>query len=173
MKQMLLKLKAVMVLGLCLGISHLQGQSYLNVNTNSGVQNAYTLSAIRKQTFSGTGNMSITTNTGSTDTYALSSVRNLNFSDLSTAASPNVSQNSNVQLYPNPVQDVLNFHLSEASSPTASIEVLTIEGRVLVAQLLSGYCGIFHMNVSALKPGIYLCRIKNGTCIETTKFFKQ
>jgi Secretion system C-terminal sorting domain len=76
-------------------------------------------------------------------------------------------------LYPNPVHDVLNFQLAQAYSKEATVELLSIDGKVIVSQLLGFNFSVCQVSVSALKPDIYLCRFNNGTVAKTTKFFKQ
>lgn len=170
MKHKLLKLNAVLLLGL--GLTPLQGQTAMTVKQTGGTQTAYALSAIRKLTFSNTGNMSVTKTTGSTDDYALIGVRYLKFGDTDTGIATSTTAKGNLQLYPNPVVDVLYIQLSEAGSRVAIVELLSIEGKVLYKGQLTG-TGIYQVNVSQFRKGVYLCRVNNGTSIETTKFLKR
>ena len=169
MKHKFLKLNAVLLLGL--GLSPLQGQTTMNVKATSGTQTAYTLSGIRKLTFPSTGNMTVTKTTAATDNYVLTAVRYMNFSDVGTGIEQTVNQEGAFKLYPNPVVDVLHIELSNAEAKNATVELLSIEGKLLYKAKLSATSN--SINVSQFKQGIYLCRINNGTRIETTKFFKQ
>ena len=66
-----------------LGLTGLQAQT-MYVKESSDTQTAYTLSSIRKITFSG-GNATVQKTDNSTGGYALSGLRYLNFTDLSTS----------------------------------------------------------------------------------------
>ena len=169
MKCKLLKLNAVLWFGLAL--TPLQGQTTMNVKATGGTQTAYTLSTIRKLTFPTTGNMTVTKTSATTDNYALTGVRYLNFSDLGTGIAATATVMGDIQLYPNPVLDVLNIQLS-ASNIIANVEILSIEGKMLYKAQLSGTSN-YQINVSQFRQGIYLCRVNNGTSIQTTKFFKK
>ena len=169
MKHKLLKLNAVLLFGLA--TTPLQGQTTMNVKATNGTQTAYTLSTIRKLTFSTTGNMTVTKTTAATDNYTLNGVRYLKFSEMGSGLAVGTDTKSEFQLFPNPVLDVLNIQLP-ASNTTANVEILSIEGKVLYKAQLSG-TSTFQVNVSQFRQGIYLCRVNNGTSIETTKFFKK
>lgn len=171
MKQKLLKLNAVLLMGLCL--SSLQGQTTMNVKATDGTNSVYTLSSIRKLTFPSSGNMTITKFTASTDSYLLTGVCYLNFGDVGTVieATSNAA-NGNLYLYPNPVVDVLNIQLSAVESQTTTVELLSIDGKLLNKTRITN-TSKYQVNVSYLRQGIYLCRLNNGTSIETKKFFKQ
>lgn len=170
MKIKLLKLHVMLLFGLSL--TPLQGQTTMNVKATGGTQTPYALSTIRKLTFSGTGNMNVTKTSGSTDNYELTSVRYLNFGDLSTGIAAKKETSGFLQLYPNPVVDVLHIQLADAGSQTVSVELFSIEGKVLYKAQLTTTAN-YQVNVSQFRQGIYLCRINNGTSIETTKFFKK
>ena len=81
MRQKRLKLSAVFLLGL--GLTGLQAQT-MYVKEKSGTQTAYTLSSLRKMTFSG-GNATVQKSDNSTGVYALSQLRCLNFQNLITS----------------------------------------------------------------------------------------
>ena len=172
MKHKLLKLSAVLLLGL--GITPLQGQTTMNVKTVNGTQTSYTLSTIRKLTFTDTGNMAITKTTASTaDNYVLTSVRYLKSGDQQAGIEPTIdnANSAHLRLYPNPVVDLLSIQLP-ATIQTASVELLSIEGKILYKkQLITN--NLLQINVSQFRQGIYLCRVNNGTSIKTTKFIKQ
>lgn len=105
------------------------------------------------------------------DNYVLTAVRYMNFSDFGTDIEHNVNLEGTLKLYPNPVVDVLHIQHSATEKQYATVELLSIEGKLLYKSQLSG--ANHTINVSQFKQGIYLCRINDGTRIETTKFFKQ
>src|ERR1035437_7461369 len=171
MKYKLLKLNLTLLLGF--GLIPLHGQAIMNVKATVGTQTNYTLSTIRKLTFPNNNNMVVSKTTGSVDNYTISGVRYLKFGDVGTniAATQNDSR-SNIHLYPNPVVDVLHIQLYGEEIQTITVEIFSIEGKLLYRNQLSGTIS-FQINVSELRQGIYLCRIYNGICAETNKFFKQ
>jgi hypothetical protein len=170
MKHKLLKLNAVLLLGL--GLTPLQGQTTMTVKQTSGIQTAYTLSGIRKLTFPTSGNMTVSKTTASTDNYALTSIRYLKFGDTGTGIK-SIADKGSLWLYPNPVVDILNIEFPILENHTYILEILSIEGKLLYKTHVASTSIIYQVNISQFRQGIYLCRINNGICIETTKFFKQ
>ena len=167
LKHKIKKLNAVLLM--VLGLTSLHGQNSMNVKTTSGSQTTYTLSSIRKLTFPSEGSMVVTKTTGITDSYILNSLRYLDFS-VGTDIDSNTELGEPVRLYPNPVQDLLSIQVVIAENENATLEILSIEGKVVYkAQLINSY----KINVSHLGQGIYLCRLKNGSSIKTTKFIKK
>ena len=110
MRQKRLKLSAVFLLGL--GLTGLQAQT-MYVKEKSGTQTAYTLSSLRKMTFSG-GNATVQKSDNSNGVYALSGLRYLNFTNLIAGITEPTVQidNANIVTYPIPVSDVLNINLT-------------------------------------------------------------
>jgi len=166
------KLKLSAVLLLVLGLTGLQAQT-MYVKEKSGTQTAYTLSDIRKMSFS-SGNILVIKTSGSTDTYALEDIRYLNFKDLTTGL-PIAKQDNlnNLTVFPNPVNDVLHIQFAASENQQASLELLSIEGKVVYSQTLSRQAVVYQINISSLPKGLYVCKINNGTSIETIKFIKQ
>jgi len=118
--------------------------------------------------------MTVTNYAASVDNYMLTSVRYLMFTNgvadiKSTLAD---AKGSSFCLYPNPVVDVLNIQLSAMESQTATLELLSIDGKLLYKAQFNN-TGSYQVNVSHLRQGIYLCRLNDGTSIETKKIVKQ
>ena len=179
MKHKLLKLNAVLLLGVAL--APLQGQTYLNVKPKSGTQTTHTMSAIRKLTFPSTGNMTVTNKSAATSTYVLNDQRYMKFSDVNTGLDDASVAKAALQLYPNPAVDVLNVQIASTDGarpvsndmrPASTVEIITIDGKMLYKVQLNS-TSTHQINVSQFRQGIYLCRVNNGTSIETTKFFKK
>ena len=170
MKHKLLIFNAMLFLGF--GLLPMHGQTTMQVRTSGGAQTSYTLSSIRKLTFPSTGNMVVANNLGTTDNYSLSSPTSLMFSDMSTALVPLAEVKGNFQLFPNPVQDILNIQLKVSDNNSVTIELISIDAKVLYKTQLTGSSS-YQINVSQLRQGIYLCRVNNGTSIEIAKFFKK
>ena len=141
------------------------------VKESSGTQIAYTLSSIRKMTFSG-GNATVQKTDNSTGVYNLSGLRYLSFEDLTTVLEQPVQQGaSNLIVYPNPVADVLNIDLTGVESE-GTISILALEGKLLQVQKTDG-SNTVTLNLSQLPQGIYLCRYVSRTEIKTVKIIKQ
>ena len=168
MRQKKVKLSALLLLGL--GLTGLEAQT-MHVKETIGTQTSYLLSNIRKLDFA-PGNITVAKTVGIPDTYALSGIRYLNFQDLTTAIA-SVDQQGALQLYPNPVADVLNIQLPNEGNQVCIIEILTIDGRLVYKEKQNPYKNATQINVSALPQGIYLCKINNGITTATTKFIKQ
>ena len=163
------KLSAVLLLGL--GLTSLQAQT-MYVKKSSGTQTAYTLSNVRKMTFSG-GNATVHKTDNTTSVYALSGLRYLNFTDLTTSISeqPMLLASAALITYPNPVNNVLNIDLTGEASE-GSVSILTLEGKLLQEQKTNG-ANTVTLNLSQLPQGIYLCRYVSTTDIKTVKIIKQ
>jgi len=169
MKHKLLKLNAVLLLGLAW--SPLQGQTTMNVKAINGTQTPYTLSTVRKLTFPSTGNMTVTKTTGIAGNFTLANLRHLMFDDATGIELVAIAPQA-LKLYPNPVVDVLYLQLDQVANNTATVEILSIDGKMLFKQQIAARSS-YQINVSHYKQGMYLCRLNNGTTIATTKFFKQ
>jgi hypothetical protein len=169
MKHKRLKLSGVLLLGL--GLTGLQAQT-MYVKEKSGTQTPYTLSSVRKMTFSG-GNAAVQKTDNSTGVYALSGLRYLNFTDLTTGITEPTAQlgHSNLITYPNPVIDVLNIDLTGITGE-GTISILTLEGKEIQAQNINR-SSLVTLNLNHLSQGIYLCRYSTKTEIKTVKIIKQ
>lgn len=169
MRHKKLKLSAVLLLGL--GLSGLQAQT-MYVKESSGTQTAYTLSNVRKMTFSG-GNATIQRTDNSTGIYTLNGLRYLNFTDLTTsnAGQPMLLASATLITYPNPVNDLLTIDLTGAATG-GTISILTLEGKLLQEQKTNG-ANTVTLNLSQLPQGIYLCRYVSTTKIKTVKIIKK
>jgi len=169
MRNKKLKISAILLFGI--GLTGLQAQT-MYVKQSSGTQTAYTLSSVRKMTFS-LGNVTVQKTDNSTGVYALSGLQYLNFTDLTTSIAnlPIQLGNTNIITYPNPVTDVLNIDLTGVASE-GTISILSLDGKVLQVQKTSG-TGIVTLNLSQLPQGIYLCCYTNETEIKTVKIIKQ
>ena len=169
MRQKRLKLSGILLLGL--GLTGIQAQT-MYVKEKSGTQTAYTLSSIRKMTFSG-GNATVQKTDNSTGIYSLSGLSYLNFTDLTTGITEPTAQlgQSNLITYPNPVIDMLNIDLTGVTGE-GTISILTLEGKVIQTQNISGN-SLATFSLSRLSKGIYICRYSSTSEIKTVKIIKQ
>ena len=171
-----IKRNFVLWLILTISLTSLQAQNALFVKEKSGVQTPYSLTSIKKLTFT-SGNITVNKNDGSTNTYALTNIRYLNFgNDVKTSISPiDIEGNNSLTLYPNPVIDQLHVQYVSAMSEKVQFQIVDIQGRIILQQSFDSQFGINSTTipVSQLQYGLYLFRLQNGTKLETIKFLKK
>ena len=151
---------------------------YLSVNAQTmfvrpvtGSQTTYPVADIQKLTFDN-GNMLVTNNAGGSDSFALSGLRYVSFTDFNLGTTnPELAANK-FYAYPNPACHVLNISGSNAMQRVSQIEILSLEGRLLLQQKPANTTAP-QVDISALPQGMYLCKITNGKQQQTLKFLKQ
>ena len=137
----------------------------------TGSQTTYPVADIQKLTFDN-GNMLVTSNTGASGSFALSGLRYVSFTDFNLGTtSPELATNK-FYAYPNPASHILNISGSNAMLSVSQIEILSLEGRLLMQQK-PAIESTPQVDISALPQGMYLCKITNGNQQETLKFLKQ
>ncbi len=77
------------------------------------------------------------------------------------------TQINNIQVYPNPVSQRVNFQLPLSLNPD-SAELLTVDGKVL----MSTKEGANFLDTSKLEAGVYILRVKSGGQVFQTKIVK-
>ena len=169
MKHKKLKLSAVLLLGL--GLTSIQAQT-MYVKTKGGTQTSFTLNEIQKMTFA-SGNITINKITGSPDSYVLSDLHCLLFNASVTEVEETTSLESSFIIYPNPVNTELNLQPGALNNQTTTIQILSIDGRMVYHEQVQTNATNHQINISALPEGLYLCRITNGINSEIKKFIKQ
>ena len=132
----------------------------------TGAQSAYPVANIQKLTFSN-GNLLVTNTTGSNGTFALSANRYINFTDLALGTTSHQLVSNKFYLYPNPTSSVLNVVNEDASLIISHLEIISIEGRVLIEQNTT------LVEIASLPAGMYFCRITSNNETQTIKFLKQ
>jgi hypothetical protein len=171
MKNKQLKLQAM--LWLLAGVGALQAQTTLQVKPKAGTQTAYSLSSVRKLTFPVAGSMSVSKVNGGSDSYELSDLRYLKYADLGTSIQQGLMEKSGLRLYPNPVADVLTLEWPGSGQQPATVELLSVDGKLQCRAELALATGPQQIGVSHLKAGLYLCRVSDGARVVTTKFYKR
>ena len=164
-----LKLSYVLLLGI--GLTGLHAQT-MYVKESNGTQTAYTLSNVKKMTFS-SGNVVVQKTDNSNNVYALSDLRYLNFTDLSTSIVEQTVplKSTNLIAYPNPVNDFLTIDFS-GFTDEGTISILTLEGKLLLEQNNKGATSL-KINLSHLPGGVYICLFSNTTEVKAVKIIKQ
>ena len=170
------KRKFILCLIIGISLTNLHAQNLLFVKEKSGAQTSYSLSNIQKLTFA-SGNITVNRNNGSMNTYAFTNIHYLNFgNDGTTGISPfEMMGNNTFLLYPNPVTDQLNIQFTSASTEKVKLQIVNMQGRIILQQSISSQSGINYatISVSQLLPGLYFCRLQNGDKPETIKFLKN
>jgi hypothetical protein len=113
---------------------------------------------------------------GNIGNYALNGVRYLDFEDITNKVSHLDGQNnSNILIYPNPVNDKLQISFKSLNEVKMQVEIIDLHGNILQQQTLSNQIGTNNatISVSQLHKGFYLCRFQNGNKLETIKFIKK
>ena len=155
---------------LLLACSMVQAQNMF-VHPSTGSQTSYPVAGIQKLTFDN-GNMLVTNNTGSNGSFALSELRYVDFTDVSLGTIKSELATNKFYAYPNPASHVLNISGSSKMQRVSHIEILSLEGRVLLQQKPTSETA--QVNISALPQGMYLCKIINqSNKSQTIKFLKQ
>ncbi len=79
-------------------------------------------------------------------------------------------ENSNLLVWPNPAQDVLNV---ETDSPMEEIRVYDQLGSLAFRYQMSAVSGFEQINISSLNPGLYFLVVKAEKGVVTKKVIKQ
>lgn len=161
---------------LALFCTRVSAQPYMYVHETNATQTAYPLDSIRKLTFPA-GVMQVHRNIGDTISYPFVNIRYVDFNGLTTgvSSSPN-SGTGTLQVYPNPANDELYITYTSLPNESVTIEILDLQGRVLVSQQSNGAQDGMNrsmISVADLAQGTYLCRITGAQKNECIKFLKH
>jgi hypothetical protein len=137
----------------------------------TGSQTTYPVADIQKLTFEN-GNMLVTNNTVASGTFALSELRYVSFADSNLGTTNPELATNKFYAYPNPASQMLNVSGSNAMQSVSQIEILSVEGRLLMQHKPANDLAP-QVDISALPQGMYLCKITNGSQQQTLKFLKQ
>ena len=167
------RLKLSTFLWLSIGVTGLQAQR-IYVEGEEGARHAYFLSDIKKMSFS-SDVITIFKLDDRTDQFAIMDVRNLDFklvtlSDEVTIPPP---ASATFQVFPNPVSETLNIQFSSAPGSNGTIEILSMEGKLVRIRALDGNTTLYRIDLSNLSSGLYICRINSGSVIQSWKIIKQ
>src|SRR5690606_12865330 len=76
-------------------------------------------------------------------------------------------------VFPSPTNDAVNIRFPHALPANASLDVLDINGRLVLHERLEKRPGIRQINVAGWAPGVYALRLYLGAEMHTTRFVKQ
>jgi len=167
------RIKLYLLLFFVICVTGLHAQTKLTVKAKTATTTTFTLSDIAKLTFS-SGYMIVNKKDASNSSFLISDIRNLNFGIMTGTPQITDSESSKLSLYPIPAIDRLTIQFQSATSGVAQLQLIDLNGRVVLQQILDLQPGtnIHTFMVSRLTHGLYLCQLQHGTIIENTKFLK-
>lgn len=147
---------------ICIGFPDAWSQN-LVIRQNNGTEITELLGSIRNLTFED-GNLLVNFSTGNTDAYNLGDVSKLYFNTVTAIEQHEITANR-VILFPNPANDRLT--ISNIPSDSQLIQVFSTDGRMVQELVVSATSET--IDISGLKPGLYLVRSESWT----SKFIRQ
>jgi len=137
----------------------------------AGSQTTYPVADIQKLTFEN-GNMLVTNNAGGSGTFALSGLRYVSFTDFNLGTTNPELATNKFYAYPNPANHILNISGSNTMQRVRQIEILSLEGRLLMQQKPPNESAP-QVDIASLPQGMYFCKITTNNISQTIKFLKQ
>ncbi len=80
-----------------------------------------------------------------------------------------LQSDASMVVYPNPASDFLNIDVKMIGSSDAQLELIDVNGKVVLTQNGYNTASGFNINVAELNKGLYIVKIKNGDYISTSK----
>jgi hypothetical protein len=152
---------------LLFGLAFISGKAQtLYLRSITGIQTAYPVANIKNLTFSN-GNIVIINSIGANGVFSLSDIRYFNFTDLTLGTVSHQIVNNNFYVYPNPTATFLNVGNDDASQTISNLEIISLEGRVLMEQNTP------QVEIASLPTGMYFCKITSNNKTQNIKFLKQ
>ena len=90
------------------------------------------------------------------------------FKDLATEISGIPGKPLSIQIYPNPVTDILHI---ETLNPLQNVEIFSVNGKIIYQSNPNSTCT--EVNLNSIKPGIYLIRVLTKGQLLTEKMVKN
>lgn len=160
---MILKKFSILILILITFKSVLSSQNiYIDFTNNTNT--SYSLSDVKKITYTGDV-MNLHFNDGSLFNCNVSTINHFEFDQIPLSINSQ-SKNSNLlefNIYPNPVYDSLHFSFSLIEDDYIGFDILDMQGKTIIAsQPIIYKIGKNQdtIDISILKPGIYVCCLK-------------
>ena len=147
--------------------------SVLNVVMASGGRSVFNTREVQKLTFSG-GELNLFDSEGALHSFAVSDILSLNFRKypLLTALSLKThSPEVDLILYPNPATDKLYFRGEFVNKDEFRVEILTLDGKILLTNKLVSYEK--SISISGIASGVYICRIFTREIVRSSIFMKK
>jgi hypothetical protein len=84
------------------------------------------------------------------------------------------AQSNKPVIYPNPVNDILNISFNQKQfASNVQLNIIDMNGRTVITNKATNNNGVHSIDVSILKPGLYILKISDGTNEGKLKFVKQ
>jgi hypothetical protein len=77
------------------------------------------------------------------------------------------------EVYPNPSSNTFRLYLSLADQQNTDIQLYSADGKALQAKRIYQSNGVFDIDASGYKPGVYVLKITQGGYVKTIKLIKQ
>lgn len=138
-----------------------------------GYSTPHAFTSINKLTFD-SGNMTVNKKDGSTSIYVLTDIRYLNSGITTDIAEISGDENNDILLYPSPVTDQLPIRHESKTTGNVQLQIMNMQGKFIYQQTLSSLYGTNYLTIpeTNLLHSMYICRLQNGSKIETAKFIK-
>lgn len=108
------------------------------------------------------------------DSFFISDVQNLVFTTSPILHRPDVEVNPGLNIYPNPVIDLLTVKYVQADDLPVLVQIYDLNGRLVLLRSATADEASSGLSFPAgqLSPGLYLVRLQAGTQIFSSKFIK-
>jgi hypothetical protein len=83
-----------------------------------------------------------------------------------------LSGNHGFSVYPNPVIDEINITCPSANRGSMQVDFIDMEGKVVLSKTIVA-ANQSTINISNLTKGLYICRLVQGSIVETKKIIKD
>lgn len=149
---------------------HLSGQTACILLTN-GSQECHAINSISCMRVLN-GNLMVQFTQQTNTSYSIQEIRKIMFTSGNTGQ-VRQTQPPAMRIYPNPVGDILTVEISEQSRGNGTIEIFSMDGRLIQTLRTTLVNSTTQINVSSLSQGVYICRIRNGNQTSSLQFVKQ
>lgn len=139
-------------------------QTVIKLIPTTGSANTYALSSISKQTFESGKLVTTFKDSSPTVETTLTELSKVTFGTSVPTALTNEASTTNYSLFPMPVQEDLHLSFEAQTKAQATVQVLSLDGRIVLSNTLTVVHGsnTLNLNVSTLAQGIYICRLSYG-----------
>ncbi len=150
-------------------------QKVIKLTPTSGSMSSYTLSNISKQTFE-SGKLVTSFNDGSsTVETTLTELSKVTFGTSVATQLASDGSSTDYTLYPMPVQDELNLSFDAKTAASATLQILSLDGRTVLSrtQVIHSGANQLELSTADLQSGIYICHLTHGNETYTQQIIKQ
>ncbi len=152
-----------------------QEYKVIELTPTSGNMSSYVLSSISKQTFESGKLVSSFSDGTSTVETTLTELSKVTFATSTPTELASDVSTTNYSLYPMPVQDELNLSFDAKTAASATLQILTLDGRTILStkQTIHSGSNTLNLSVSDLPQGLYICRLSYGNEHYTQQIIKK